>query len=152
MEREEEIKWMKEALAQANLAAEAGEVPVGAVVVCGGVVISRAHNEVEKRLDACAHAEILAIQRASSALGSWRLDDASLFVTLEPCTMCVGAAISARLGRLYFGCFDERQGAAGSRFDLSRIPGLAKEIEVYPGLLEEQCGQVLSNFFDNLRA
>ena len=142
---------MAEALAEAANAFQLGEVPVGAVVVVENRIIARAHNEVELRHDATAHAEILAVQRASQCLGSWRLAEASLFVTLEPCAMCVGALLLARVKRLYFGAYDARQGAVGSLFDLSRDPALSHAIEVYPEVLADEARDLLARFFEGKR-
>ena len=142
---------MREALAQARRAFLLGEVPVGAVVLYENQIISRAHNEVELRCDPCAHAEILAIQRASSELGTWRLNGASLFVTLEPCTMCIGAAVLARISNLFFGCSDPRQGAVGSLYDLSSHCSLPHTINVVSEVLEAECRELLTNFFATKR-
>ena len=114
-----DTEYMQAALAQANLAAQAGELPVGCVIARDGEIIARAHNECEARRDATAHAELLAIQRASAACGDWRLNRCTLYVTLEPCPMCAGAIVQARVGRLVYGAQNPRQGCAGS---LYRIP------------------------------
>jgi len=111
--------YMREALREASLAAEAGEMPVGCVVVRDGAIVARAHNECEAQRDATAHAELLAIRRAGAATGDWRLKDCTLYTTLEPCPMCAGAIVQARVGRLVFGAQDPGQGCAGS---LYRIP------------------------------
>lgn len=145
-------EFMREALRQAELAAQAGEVPVGAVVVYDGRIIARAHNEVEKGRDATLHAEILACRRASEALGRWRLDGCALYVTLEPCSMCIGALVLARVPELYFGAWDPRQGAAGSLFDLSSNPFLPHKIEVFPEILKAECEAVLKTFFQACRS
>jgi tRNA(adenine34) deaminase len=144
-------KWMREALEEARLASSLGEVPVGAVVVCDDEIVARAHNEVELRQDATAHAEMLALQRASAALGTWRLENVSLFVTLEPCTMCTGALVLARVRSLYFGCYDPKQGAVGSLYDLSRHLELAHQMEVFPGLLAQEAQDLLKSFFVGIR-
>ena len=143
--------WMNEALAEARVAASTGEVPVGAIVVCGGQIIARAHNEVEAQRDATLHAELLAIRRAAAALGRWRLDDCSLFVTLEPCPMCIGAMVLSRVQSLYFGAYDPRLGAVGSNFDLSCHPSFPHKIEVYPGLEADTAQELLKNFFTECR-
>jgi len=139
--------YMREALSLAKQAAVKGEVPIGAVVVHENKIIACAHNEVETERDATAHAEILAIQRASAALGSWRLDKTSLFVTLEPCSMCIGALILARVENLYFGCYDPRQGAVGSLYNLCEHPALPHKINVYPEVLASECEDLLKSFF-----
>ena len=151
MRLSEPDKWMRYALTEAEKAAALGEVPVGAVIVADGKIISRAHNEVEIRQDATAHAEMLAINRASETAGSWRLTDCSLVVTLEPCSMCIGACLLARIPEVYFGCYDPVQGAVGSVFDLSRLPGLPHEVNVYPGVLAEECNLLLKGFFSKKR-
>jgi tRNA(adenine34) deaminase len=146
------IEFMKAAIAEATLAAEAGEVPVGAIVVHDGKIISRAHNRVESATDATKHAEILAIQHASEALGAWRLTEASLYVTLEPCPMCIGATLLSRIKNLYFGCYDPRMGAVGSVFDISNHPELPHKVEVFPELLKDECLTLLKDFFKVVRS
>ncbi|MCB0360574.1 MAG: tRNA adenosine(34) deaminase TadA [Bdellovibrionales bacterium] len=143
--------FMREALEEAQRAAVAGEVPIGAVVVSKGVIVGRAHNETEAAKDATNHAELLAIRRASAALERWRLEDCDLYVTLEPCTMCIGAVLLARIRHLYFGCYDSKQGAVGSQFDLSRHPDLPGQVRVFPEVLAEECKDVLQNFFQRIR-
>ena len=138
---------MREALAQAQLAAKLGEVPVGAVVVVNGEIISRAHNTVEKQHDASCHAEVLALQEASAKLESWRLVEAALYVTMEPCTMCFGAIVNFRVGELYFGCHDLRHGAVGSLYDLSENLNHIHKLKVYPQLLETPCREIVQEFF-----
>ena len=142
---------MREALAAAASAAAASEVPVGAVVVQGDRVIAVASNRTVRDQDPTAHAETLAIRDAARALGRWRLDDCTLVVTLEPCAMCAGAAVLARLGRVVFGAWDEKAGMAGSVGDLLRHPRLNHRPEVVGGVLEAACGQLLSDFFRERR-
>lgn len=142
---------MQEALRLAREASARGEVPVGAVVVLDGEVIASAANEKELRNDATAHAEMLALKRAAEHLGYWRLTDATLYVTLEPCSMCAGAMIQARLGRLVFGAVDPKAGAAGSVLDILDHPGLNHQVKVKSGVLAEECGQVLTEFFESKR-
>lgn len=142
---------MNVALDEARLGAAAGEVPVGAVVVHEGRIVAQAHNEVETEHDATLHAEILALRRASAKLGRWRLDDCSLLVTLEPCPMCIGAMVLARVRTLYFGAYDPRLGAVGSLFDLSAHPSFPHKIEVYPGLLADTAQGLLKSFFTECR-
>ena len=144
-------KFMREALEEAQLAFNAGEVPVGAIVTIEGQIVSRAHNEVERNNDASAHAEILALRRASLALNSWRLDAATLYVTLEPCTMCIGALSLARVDTIYFGAWDPRQGATGSIYDLSQHPSLPHNINVIPELLATESQALLKAFFSQCR-
>ena len=143
--------FMRRALELAEEALRQGEVPVGAVVVKDGVVVSEAHNEKEKRQDATAHAEMLAIQRASQALGTWRLQDTTLYSTIEPCPMCAGAIVQARIKKVVFGARDLKAGAGGSLINLLDFPGLNHRVEVIEGILEEECMQVMSEFFRKLR-
>ncbi len=142
---------MGEALREAEAAAACGEVPVGAVVVADGKIIARAHNMVEANRDATLHAEVIAIRKASEVLGSWRLKNVSLYVTLEPCPMCLGAMVLSRLDTLYFGAHDPRLGAAGSCFDLSDFPNWPHSIEVYSGLRADESAELLKGFFENVR-
>jgi tRNA(adenine34) deaminase len=146
-----EHDWMRAALAAAADAAAAGEVPVGAVMVRDGVVIARAANRTARDQDPTAHAESLAIRAASAALGRWRLDDCTLVVTLEPCAMCAGAIILARVKRVVFGAWDEKAGMAGSVEDLLRHPRLNHRPEVTGGVLREECGGLLTAFFRERR-
>ena len=138
---------MRVALREAAASAEAGEVPVGCVIVHEGVVIARGHNQVESLQDATAHAEILAIGAASNALHSWRLGDCTLYVTLEPCAMCAGAIVLARLARLVYGAADPKAGACGSVLDVIHEPRLNHRVETTSGVLAEECGAVLREFF-----
>jgi tRNA(adenine34) deaminase len=144
--------FMREALRLAEKAAAAGEVPVGAVVAREGRIIGRGYNQVELLKDATAHAEILAITQASAALGDWRLTDCDLFVTKEPCPMCAGAAVHARLCRVVFGCSDERAGAAGSLVNLLQIPTLNHRCHIRSGLLAAESASLLRSFFAQRRA
>jgi tRNA(adenine34) deaminase len=139
------------ALAEAALALEHDDVPVGAVVLMGDSVVARRHNERELTKDPTAHAEILALRDASEALGTWHLDEATLVVTLEPCAMCAGAAVLARIGRLVFGAFDTRAGACGSLYNLSADPRLNHEFEVVHGVGAAAAGSILRDFFANRR-
>lgn len=139
------------ALEEARLAFEKGEVPIGAVVVHNQQVIARAHNEKELRQDPTAHAEILAVQRATKALGAWRLSEATLYVTLEPCPMCAGALVQARLKTLVFGAADSKGGAVGSVTNVLDVNRWNHRIEVISGVLEEECAQILKEFFRKLR-
>ncbi len=144
--------WMGRALTQAKLALTHGDVPVGAVVVRGGEIVSEAHNRRELDTDPTAHAEILAVRAAAAALGSWRLDGCTLYVTLEPCTMCAGALVLARLPELVYGASDPKAGAVGSLYDLAREPRLNHRVAVTAGVLAEDCGAVLTTFFRAARA
>ncbi|MGB7963735.1 MAG: tRNA adenosine(34) deaminase TadA [Propionicimonas sp.] len=139
---------MVEALAAARTASVHGDVPVGAVVLDpDGRVVARAGNERELTGDPTAHAEILALRRAAEALGSWRLEGCTLVVTLEPCTMCAGAMVLARLERLVFGAFDPKAGAVASLWDVVRDPRLNHRLEVVGGIAEQECAEVLRSFF-----
>jgi len=138
---------MRLALEEARAAAEGGDVPVGAVVARGDEVLGRAGNAREREQDPTAHAEVLAMRQAASALGSWHLEGCTIYVTLEPCAMCAGALVLARVDRLVFGAADPKAGFAGSLGDLVRDPRLNHEVEVARGLLEEECGEVLRAFF-----
>ena len=142
---------MREALAAAADAAAAGDVPVGAVVIHDGAVLTRANNRTVRDQDSTAHAELLSIRDASRLLGRWRLDDCTLVVTLEPCAMCAGAIVLSRLGRLVFGAWDDKAGMAGSVGDVVRHPRLNHRPEVVGGVLAEECGAVLAEFFREKR-
>ncbi len=142
---------MREALDLAAAAAAAGEVPVGAVVVRDGQVIGRGANAPVTTHDPSAHAEILALREAGAASGNYRLPGAELFVTLEPCAMCMGALIQARVARVVFGAYDEKAGAAGSVLDLAGERRLNHRVEVNGGLLAEDCGRLLEAFFAERR-
>jgi len=148
---ERELAFMRRALAAAELAAGRGEVPVGAVVVVGDEVIAVAHNERETGGDPTAHAEIVALRRAAAALGRWRLTDAELYVTMEPCPMCAGALVNARLRRLYFGCDDPKAGAVRTLYNLVEDSRLNHRVEVVPGVLAAEGAALLRGFFSRLR-
>jgi len=139
--------FMGEALRQAVRALEADEVPVGAVVVRGGRIIGRAFNQVELLKDATAHAEMLAITQAEEAAGDWRLNDCTLYVTKEPCPMCAGAIVHARVGRVVFGASDPKAGAAGSALNLLQFPTLNHRCDITAGVREPECRSLLQNFF-----
>ena len=141
------LQLMALAIAKAQRAADAGEVPVGAVVVRDGVVIGVGHNRPIAKHDPTAHAEIEAMRAASAATGTYRLEDASLYVTLEPCVMCVGAILNARIARVYYGARDEKAGALGSVYDIGRDGRLNHRIEVYGGIMESECAVLLREFF-----
>ena len=139
------------ALEQARRAAAAGEVPVGAVVIVDGEVIAERHNEREATNDPTAHAEVLAVRDAAETIGDWRLSGATLAVTLEPCPMCAGAALSARVARVVFGAYDPKAGAAGTHYNLLVDPRFNHNSEVVGGVREAECGELLSDFFSNHR-
>lgn len=142
---------MAQALEQAVLASAMGEVPIGAVVYRGGEIIARAHNQMERLKDASAHAEILAMREASHKLGNWRLSDSILCVTLEPCTMCIGALRLARVPVIVFGADDARAGAVGSLYDISLDARLGEVPRVIKGISAQACASVLSEFFSARR-
>lgn len=144
--------FMRQALAEAEVAARLGEVPVGALVVREGMIIGRGHNLRETSNDPTTHAEMLAIRQAAAHIGHWRLLDCTLYVTLEPCVMCMGAIILARIPRLVFGCRDPRVGAAGSIYDFARDDRFNHRVEVTEGALGGECAAQLSGFFQELRA
>ena len=138
---------MEVALEEAAAASAHGDVPIGAVVIAEGAVIARRHNERELTGDPTAHAEILALRDAAAALGTWRLDAATLVVTLEPCPMCAGALVAARVGRLVFGAADPKAGACGSLYNLCADPRLNHELPVEPGVAADRCAELLTTFF-----
>jgi len=138
---------MRLALEEAHAAVGRDEVPVGAVVVCGGEVVARAHNRREADGDPTAHAEILALREAARRLGTWRLDACTLYVTLEPCFMCAGAVVNARLGTLVYGAADPKAGAVGSLADVPSDPRLNHRPRVVRGVRAEECGRLLKEFF-----
>lgn len=144
-------KFMKEALKEAKKAYDKLEVPVGAVIVKDGKIIARAHNLKETKYDTTNHAEILAIQKASKKLKSWRLIDCEMYVTLEPCSMCAGAIINSRIKKIYIGANDEKTGAVGSVLNLFEDYKFNHKVEFEKGLLKEECENMLKDFFKKLR-
>jgi tRNA(adenine34) deaminase len=142
---------MRLALAEARAAAAGGDVPVGAVIVRGDEILARQGNAREREQDPTAHAEILALRQASSAIGSWHLEGCAMVVSLEPCAMCAGAIVLARLDRLVFGASDPKAGFAGSLGDLVRDGRLNHEVDVTVGVLAEECGEILRSFFADRR-
>ena len=144
-------KFMKEALKEAKKAYEKEEVPVGCVIVKDGKIIARAHNLKETKYDTTKHAEILAIQKASKKLKSWRLIDCDMYVTLEPCSMCAGAIINSRIRKIYYGASDEKTGAIGSVFNLLEDYKFNHKVEYQSGIMQEECEGILKEFFKYLR-
>lgn len=144
-------KWMHIALEQAKIAYDLGEVPIGAVAVKDNQVIALAHNEKEQRQDPTAHAEVLAVQRATEKLGAWRLADVTLYVTLEPCPMCAGALVQARLSTLVYGAYDLKGGAVGSVMNVLDFNRWNHRVGVVAGVLEEECSAILKDFFRKRR-
>jgi tRNA(adenine34) deaminase len=138
---------MGDALEEARAAMDHDDIPVGAVVIVDGQVIARAHNERERLADPTAHAELLALRAAATILGTWRLSDVTLAVTLEPCPMCAGGLVAARVGRLVFGAFDPRAGACGTLYNLCSDPRLNHELSVKGGVRAEECASLLRHFF-----
>ncbi len=147
----EQEKFMKEALIQAKKAYEKEEIPVGAVIVKDHKIIARAYNEKEYKHDSTKHAEILAIQKASKKLNSWRLTDCDMYVTLEPCSMCAGALIQSRMGKVYIGTMDEKTGSCGSVLNLLEDYTFNHKVEVETGILQNECESILKQFFKELR-
>jgi len=144
-------KFMKAAILEANKSYQLREVPVGAVIVKDDQIIGRGFNQKEATNDVTAHAEIMAIKEACKTLGSWRLDDCSMYVTLEPCPMCAGAILEARIKRVYIGTESDKSGAAGTVINLLNNPDLGSKTEVYFGIMEDECKMLLENFFKTLR-
>lgn len=149
MEKKE--KFMKEALKEAQKAYDKLEIPVGAIIVKDDKIIARAHNLKETKFDTTKHAEILAIQKASKKLKSWRLLDCDMYVTLEPCSMCAGALINSRIRKVYIGANDEKTGAVGSVFNLLEDYTFNHKVEIEKGLLKDDCEKILKDFFKELR-
>lgn len=143
--------WMKKAIIEAQKAAYKAEVPVGCVIVRDDKIIARAHNLRELKQDPAAHAELMAIKKAAARLNSWRLLDSTLYVTLEPCIMCMGAVLLARIPKVVFGCYDPKGGAAGSLYNLAEDARLNHSVEIIAPLLETECSSLLSSFFAELR-
>lgn len=144
--------WMEQAIQQARIAASLGEVPVGAVIVCGGEVIAKGYNQCEKRKDPTCHAELMAIRAATERLGRWRLQDCEIYVTLEPCLMCIGGILNARIPRLYFGAFEPQTGACGSTVNPVFDSEAYRYLDIFPGVLETQCRALMQDFFRSRRA
>jgi tRNA(adenine34) deaminase len=148
---EETYKFMYAALQEAEQALDENEVPVGAVVVKDNKIIGRGYNQVERLNDATAHAEMIALTAAANNVGNWRLDDCSIYVTLEPCTMCAGALLAARINELYFSTFDVKFGACGSVYNLVEDGKTNHIIKVYSGIYADESKQILKQFFDKIR-
>ena len=144
-------KYMKEALKEAKKAELIDEVPIGCIVVLNDKIIARAHNERETKQNPIGHAEILAIQKASKKLNGWRLEDCELYVTIEPCIMCAGAIIQSRIKKVYFGAQDLKGGAFGSSIDVLAAKNINHHPEIYPGILEKECSDLIKNYFKSKR-
>lgn len=144
-------KFMKEAIKRAKRAAAIGEMPIGAVIVRDGRVIASGYNKRESKKNALLHAEMIAINRACKKLGGWRLTGCDMYVTLEPCPMCAGAAVNARLDNVYFGAYDEKSGCTGSRINLLDMNLLSHTANCEGGIMEEECRGLIQSFFAELR-
>ncbi|MBR5377418.1 MAG: tRNA adenosine(34) deaminase TadA [Lachnospiraceae bacterium] len=144
-------RFMKEALKQAKKAYDSGEVPIGAVIACGGKIIGRGYNRRNTDKVALAHAEITAIRKASKKLGDWRLEGCTIYITLEPCPMCAGAIVQSRLDRCVFACTSDKAGAAGSVLNLLDVKELNHQVECTQGVMETECRELLQKFFKELR-
>ena len=144
-------KFMKEAIKQAKKAYKIDEVPIGCVIVYEGKIIARAYNKRNYKKSTLAHAEILAIQKASKVLNDWRLEGCTMYVTLEPCQMCAGAIVQARVDKVVIGCMNPKAGCAGSVINLLDMKGFNHQVEVEKGVMEEECSNLLQQFFKELR-
>ncbi len=144
-------KYMKEAIKQARKAADAGDVPIGCVIVHENKIIARGYNKRNARKTTLAHAELLAIEKASKKLGDWRLEECTMYITLEPCQMCAGAIVQARIPKVVVGAMNKKAGCAGSVLNLFQIPAFNHQVEFEQGVLEEECSAILSDFFRQLR-
>src|SRR5436305_10297055 len=151
MRSRDDESWMEQALEQARLAAQAGEVPVGALVIKDGEIIGLGHNRNLLDHDPSAHAEIVALRQAAARLGNHRLTGCEMFVTIEPCAMCAGALVHARLARLVYGASDPKAGAAGSVLQVLNHPGLNHKMEIRSGVLADKCSEILQKFFREKR-
>lgn len=147
----EQQQYMKEALRLAKKAASIGEVPIGCVIVYEGKIIGRGYNRRTTDKNTLSHAELNAIKKASKYMGDWRLEDCDMYVTLEPCQMCSGAIIQARMRKVYIGCMNPKAGCAGSVLNLLQIPQFNHQAEIEVGILEEECSSILKKFFKELR-
>ena len=144
-------KYMREALRQAKKAYALGEVPIGCVIVCGGKIIGRGYNRRNTDKNTLSHAEITAINKASKHVGDWRLEDCTLYVTLEPCQMCSGAIVQARIPEVVIGCMNPKAGCAGSILNILQMPEFNHQVNVTKGVLEDACSDMLTTFFKELR-
>ncbi|MBU5459968.1 tRNA adenosine(34) deaminase TadA [Anaerostipes sp. MSJ-23] len=144
-------KYMKEAIKQAKKASAIGDVPIGCVIVFGDKIIARGYNQRNKRKTTLAHAELLAIQKASKKLGDWRLEECTMYITLEPCQMCAGAIVQARIPKVVIGAMNPKAGCAGSVLNILQVDSFNHQVEVERGVLKEECSRMMSEFFKNLR-
>ncbi len=147
----EQQRYMKEALRLAKKAASIGEVPIGCVIVYEGKIIGQGYNRRTIDKNTLSHAELNAIRKASKYMGDWRLENCDIYITLEPCQMCSGAIIQARMRKVYIGCMNPKAGCAGSILNLLQMPQFNHQVEIEIGILEEECSSILKNFFKELR-
>lgn len=147
-----DVKYMKEAMKQARKAYLLGEVPIGCVIVYENKIIGRGYNRRKTDRNTLSHAELSAIRKASKVMGDWRLEDCTMYVTLEPCQMCAGAIVQARMKRVCIGCMSPKSGCAGSILNLLNVSQFNHQVEITQGILEQECSEMLSNFFIELRA
>ena len=147
----QEEKYMKEAIRQAKKAAAVGDVPIGCVIVHEDKIIARAYNQRNKKKTTLAHAELLAIQKASKKLEDWRLEECTMYITLEPCQMCAGAIVQARIPKVVIGAMNPKAGCAGSILNILEMPQFNHQVKVTRGILEVECSQMLKTFFEELR-
>ena len=148
---EEHLFFMEEAIKEAEKAAALGEVPIGAVVVCDGQIVGRGHNLRERDHDPTAHAEICALRQAGQTLGSWRLANCTLYVTMEPCSMCCGALINSRIDTVVYGASEPKFGSAGSQLNLLQFPGFNHNVPIVGPIDQQRCSQLMKDFFSQLR-
>ena len=148
----DDVFFMRLALKEAQIAADSGEIPCGAVIVLDNIVIGKAHNQTEKINDATAHAEILAITQASQYLKNWRLKNTVMYVTKEPCPMCAGAIVLSRIKRVVWGMSDPKRGGAQSKFNILKDPNLNHKVDFTAGVLQDDCMILMQNFFKNIRS
>lgn len=148
---DQQEKYMKEAIKQAKKAAAIGDVPIGCVIVFDDKIIARAYNQRNKRKTTLAHAELLAIQKASKKIGDWRLEDCTMYVTLEPCQMCAGAIVQARIPKVVIGAMNPKAGCAGSVLNILQVDAFNHQVEIEKRVLEKECSQMMSDFFRELR-
>ncbi len=147
----EDEKFMRAAIKEAEKAGAIGEVPIGCVIVKDGKIIARGYNKRKKEGNTLSHAEIKAIDKACKKTGDWRLEGCSMYVTLEPCPMCAGALVQARIDRVYIGCMNPKAGCAGSVLDMFSVEGFNHQVECVKGILGDECSEMLKNFFKDLR-
>lgn len=145
------VKFMRIAINEAKKARDNDEVPIGAVIVKDGEIIARAHNSTEKHQDATRHAEMIAIEKASKKLKSWRLNGCEMYVTVEPCAMCAGAIVNARMDKVFYGASEEKSGCAESKYPILTDSGLNHAVDFLGGILEEECSELLKNYFKSKR-